>query len=68
MVSISEFGNFTATAAKDAVKLYFQPLFTLADMVFGSHSKKPKTSDPLPPLTVTRTERNKSSAHSTRRT
>lgn len=68
MFRISEFGNFTANAAKDAVKLYFQPLFTLANMAFGSQSNKSKTIDPPQPLTATRIERNKSRNHRTRHT
>jgi hypothetical protein len=47
MFRISDFINRTAHAAKDAVRLYFQPLLALTDMVFASHSQKSKATDPF---------------------
>ena len=44
MFTISEFRHRTATAAKDAVKLYFEPLVTLASILFPSKNKKSKIS------------------------
>ncbi len=57
MLGILEFIKSTAATAKDAVKLYFQPLFALANLLAGSKRDSSEFSGIRRPFSVPGTQK-----------